>query len=220
MCHQAIACADDAQRLLVTGQYAAAAVQLQQAIGLGLLSAHAHEAWLLIYGREDVAMNQERAFQLAEEGVILGCYHCQGVLAFCYWGGYGCDANETRSLELAIESSNKGSKYGQLSLGFLRQDNKLCELAASQGLDEAQHSIGTTLFNNGLGFVEHYPEALQWFQRAAAQGHIRAIFFVAYFFHHGHGVPSDVAIAIQWYRRAAAAGLARAECALNELLPV
>ena len=107
MCHQAIACADEAQRLLVTGQYAAAAVQLQQAIGLGLLSAHAHEAWLLIYGREDVAMNQERAFQLAGEGVRLGCYHCQGVLAYCYWGGYGCDANETRSLELAIESSNK-----------------------------------------------------------------------------------------------------------------
>ena len=115
------------------------AIRLQQAIGLGLLSAHAHEAWLLIYGREDVSMNQERAFQLAEEGVRLGCYHCQGVLAYCYWGGYGCDANETRSLELAIESSNKGSKYGQLSLGILRQDNKLCVLAASQGLDEAQY---------------------------------------------------------------------------------
>lgn len=81
-------------------------------------------------------------------------------------------------------------------------------------------SIGTTLFNNGLGDVENYPEALQWFQRAAAQGHIRAIFFVAYCFHHGHGVPSDVAEAIRWYRRAAAAGIARAECALNELLPV
>jgi len=26
----------------------------------------------LIYGREDVAMNQERAFQLAEEGVSIG----------------------------------------------------------------------------------------------------------------------------------------------------
>jgi TPR repeat protein len=86
-------------------------------------------------------MNQERAFQLAEEGVRLGCYHCHGVLAYCYWGGYGCDANETRSLELAIESSNKGSKYGQLSLGILRQDNKLCVLAASQGLDEAQHRL-------------------------------------------------------------------------------
>jgi hypothetical protein len=78
MCDQAIACADEAQRFLVTGQYAAAAAQLQRAIDQGLLSAYAHEAWLLIYGREDVAMNQERAFQLAEEGVRLGCYHCQG----------------------------------------------------------------------------------------------------------------------------------------------
>ena len=138
MCHQAIACADEAQRLLVTGQYAAAAVQLQQAIGLGLLSAHAHEAWLLIFGREDVAMNQERAFQLAEEGVRLGCYHCHGVLAYCYWGGYGCDANETRSLEIAIESSNKGSKYGTRaantanfhSASCVKTTNCVCSLQA------------------------------------------------------------------------------------------
>ena len=136
---QAIACADEAQRLLAAGQYAAAAVELQRAIGKGLLSAYAHEAWLLIYGREDVAINQERAFQLAEEGVRLGCYHCQGVLAYCYWGGYGCDADETRSLELAIESSKKDSKYGQVSLGNLHQDNEMYVLAASQGLDEAQY---------------------------------------------------------------------------------
>ena len=61
---------------------------------------------------------------------------------------------------------------------------------------------------------------MQWFQRASAQGHIRAIFFVAYFLQHGHGVPSDVDEAIRWYRRAAAAGHARAERTLRELLPV
>ncbi len=98
MCDQVIACADEAQQLLVTGQYAAAAVQLQRAIGLGLLDSHAHEAWLLIYGKEDVAINHERAIKLAEEGTRLGCLHCQGVLAYCFWGGYGCDADVARSL--------------------------------------------------------------------------------------------------------------------------
>ena len=136
---QAIACADEAQRLLAAGQYAAAAVQLQRAIGQGLLFSYAHEAWLLIYGKEDVAMNRERAFELAEEGVGLGCFHCQGVLAYCYWGGFGCDADEARALELAIESSEKGSKYGQHTLGDLRNDETLYLLAANQGLDEAQY---------------------------------------------------------------------------------
>jgi TPR repeat protein len=73
---------------------------------------------------------------------------------------------------------------------------------------------------NGIGDVENYPEALQWFQRAAAQGHMRSFFYIAFFFHHGHGVQSDVAKAIRFYRRAAAAGIARAEYHLNELLHV
>jgi TPR repeat protein len=80
--------------------------------------------------------------------------------------------------------------------------------------------MGTRLFQNGLGDVENYFEALQWFQRAAAQGHTRSFYLIAFFFHHGHGVQSDVAEAIRWYRRAAAAGSARAEYALNELLYV
>jgi len=46
-------------------------------------------------------------------------------------------------------------------------------------------SIGTALFNNGFGDVTTYPEALQWFQRAAAQGHIRAFFYVAYLLQYG-----------------------------------
>ena len=139
---QAISCAEAAQCLLARGQYAAAAVQLQRAIGQGLLASHAHEAWLLIYGNEDVAMNQERAFEMAEEGVGLGCFHCQGVLAYCYWGGYGCDEDEARSLELAIKSSEKGSKYGQHTLGNLRNDEALHLLAANQSLDGAQYRFG------------------------------------------------------------------------------
>ena len=80
--------------------------------------------------------------------------------------------------------------------------------------------MGTTLFNNGFGDVKNFPQALQWFQRAAAQGHIRSFYLIGHFFQHGHGVPSDVDEAIRWYRRAAAAGIARAEYILNEMLPV
>jgi hypothetical protein len=124
MCDQAIACADEAS--------------------------HAHEAWLLIYGKEDVAINRERAIELAEEGVRLGCFHCQGVLAYCFWGGYGCVADVARSLELAIQSCEKGSKYGQHTLGNLRNDETLHLLAANQGLAEAQYRFG---FREGLWLV-------------------------------------------------------------------
>jgi TPR repeat protein len=80
--------------------------------------------------------------------------------------------------------------------------------------------MGTTLFLNGHGDIENYPEALRWFQLAAAQGHIASCFLIAHFYHHGYGICADVAEAIRWYRRAAAAGHARAAYTLTDLLHV
>ena len=51
----------------------------------------------------------------------MGCHHCQGVMARCLLNGYGCVRDEERSLELARESSGKGSRYGQYVLGELYQ---------------------------------------------------------------------------------------------------
>jgi hypothetical protein len=45
-------------------------------------------------------------------------------------------------LELAIESSEKGSKYGQHTLGNLRNDEALHLLGANQSLDGAQYRFG------------------------------------------------------------------------------
>jgi TPR repeat protein len=90
--------------LLAAGQCAAAAAQLQRAIDLGDLSSRALKAWLHIDGREGVAKDGKTAFELAEECARLGCHHCQGVMADCYFWGYGCKRDEARSLELALES--------------------------------------------------------------------------------------------------------------------
>ena len=80
--------------------------------------------------------------------------------------------------------------------------------------------MGTNLFLNGVGDRQNYPEALRWFQLAAAQGHIASCFLIAHFYHRGCGICGDVNEAIRWYRRAAAAGHARAAYTLNELLHV
>jgi TPR repeat protein len=116
--------AKEAEELCASGQYAAAAVPLQRAIYLGHLPSRAKraqslQAWLLVNGREGVAKDEERGFELAEEGARLGCHHCQGVLAWCYWKGYGCVKDAARSLELACESSGRGSRYEQHVLGEL-----------------------------------------------------------------------------------------------------
>ena len=76
----------------------------------------------MIDGREGVAKDENRAFELVEEGARLGCHHCQGVMAECYRWGHGCVRDDARSLELARESSGKGSRYGQCVLGRLYLD--------------------------------------------------------------------------------------------------
>jgi TPR repeat protein len=209
--------AREAEELCASGQCAAAVVALQLAIDFGDSNSRALMAWLLIAGREGVAEERERGFELAEEGVGLGCYHCQGVLAYCYLFGYGCEEDEARSLELARESSGRGSRYGQLTLGGLHrygagglaEDNAqalaLYRLAAAQGLDGAQGNLGH-MYDNGEGVAQDYAEALRWYQLAAAQGHPMALYNVATCYEHGPGVRKNKAAAIRWYKRAQAAG--------------
>jgi len=202
----------------VAGQYAAAVVQLQCAIDLGHLPSLALKAWLHIYGREGVALDHEAALKLAEEGARLGCHHCQGVMANCYFEGWGCEKDYARSLELARESSGRGSRYGQHTLGELHHWGRggLAEDfpqalmfymdAAVQGLDQAQVEIGEFFFEGDTIVPQDYVESLRWYQLAAAQGHPDALYSVAHFHAHGLGVRKSKAAAIRWYKRAQAAG--------------
>jgi hypothetical protein len=113
--------AKEAEELCASGRCGAAVVALQLAIDFGDSNSRALKAWLLIWGREGVAQDEKRGFELSEEGAGLGCHHCQGVLAWCYFGGCRCRKDAARSLELARESSERGSKYGQFMLARLHE---------------------------------------------------------------------------------------------------
>ena len=181
-----------AEELCASGQCADAVDLLQVAVELGHLPSRALNAWLLVDGREGVAKDHKKAFELAEQGARLGCHQCQGVLSFCYWGGCGCGRDDVRSLELARESSAKGSSYGQLTLGFLLlsvvdglemedcQALELFRLAAGQGLDMAQFQLGEMCYY-GIGITEDINEAKRWYQLAATQGNLEGIHRVAHF---------------------------------------
>jgi TPR repeat protein len=216
--------AKKAEEMCELGQCAAALIPLQQAIDMGHLPSRALMAWLLIDGREGIAKNRRKAFELAQEGTGLGCHHCQGVMALCYLRGYGCDRDDVRSLELACESSGLGSRYGQHTLGLLHycglgglvedhtQARALYRLAAAQGHDGAQRTLG----NLHLAY-RNFAEALRLFQLAAAQGYPMALYNVAECHERGWGVAADLAEAICWYRRAQTAGFQPAENKLKRL---
>jgi len=198
------------------------------AIGLGDTPSRADLADMLISGREGVAWDQKRGFKLVEEGARLGCHHCQGVMALCYLFGYGCVKDASRSLALARAIEGKGSKYGQLVLGDLyrlgeggvAQDYAAAvaqyRLAAAQGYDQAQHSLGY-MYHMGYGVALDYAEALRLYKLAAAQGLGGALFKVGACYEQGLSVAADRAEAIRWYKRAAATGCTLATDALKRL---
>ena len=166
----------------------------------------------------------------------LGCHHCQGVIAYCYHVGFGngtaehpFTVDEAQSLRLAMVSSGKGSRYGEHTLGELLYENSEgvvalnfekavmhYRLAAAQGLDEAQCSLGN-MYHCGYGVPQNHTEALRLFQLAAAHGLPQALFNVARCLELGEGVPVDVEAARCWYRRAQAGGHAFAENKLRQL---
>jgi hypothetical protein len=175
---------------------------------------------MLLQGREGVAKDYKKAFELVEEGARLGCHHCQGVMAECYFDGRGCVKDAARSLELARESSGKSSRYGQHFLGLLYRNSEgriaLYRLAASQNFDDAQYDLGG-MYHRGLSIEQNNAEALRWYQLAAAQGHPVALYMVASYHEFGRGVPKNKAEAIRWYRRAHKAGNSGARHALQSL---
>jgi TPR repeat protein len=229
--------ANEAEVLCASGTCAAALVPLHRAIELGHLPSRALKAWLLVWGRDGVAEDRKAAVALAEEGTRLGCHHCQGVMAYCHlvgFGGYVPDDpfvfDEDRALELARESSDKGSKYGQHTLGELmheigggavqRDDSQAVvfyRAAAAQGLDAAQCSLGK-MYHYGYGVAQDGAEALRLYQLAAAQGLSEALFSVALCHELGDGVSVDVEEARSWCRRAQAAGHHLAAHKLVEML--
>ena len=95
---------------LASGRCSLAAAQLQEALLLGHLSSRASLAWMLVFGRQGVAKNRSRAFELAEKGARLGCHDCQGMVSLCRALGYGCAKNAALALRLARESALAGSK--------------------------------------------------------------------------------------------------------------
>ena len=62
-----------------------------------------------------------------------------------------------------------------------------------------------------------YASAQEWFERAAAQGHSEAQFFLGLIYIDGQGVPRDYVQARGWFERAAAQGEARAQSYLGWL---
>ena len=76
---------------------------------------------------------------------------------------------------------------------------------AASGDAEALFLMGTA-YDEALGVDVDWPEALRWYTRAAARGHVLAAHNIGNMYRDGRGTDADAAAAARWWLRAARAG--------------
>jgi len=73
------------------------------------------------------------------------------------------------------------------------------------------------MYADGRGVGKDYKAAVDWFWKAAAQGHADAQAYLGTMYQNGHGVAKDMNKAVEWYRKAAAQGNVFAKDILKRL---
>ena len=144
---------EEGKRLYGEPRFSEAAERWGRAALLQHAPSHAHLSDVLILGRQGVAKDEKRAFELAAAGAALGCAHSKGALGRCYVVGYGVAVDQARGLALGRESAAAGSCFGQfvvgacykVGYGAVAQDfaeaARLYSLAAAQGFVQAKTSL-------------------------------------------------------------------------------
>ncbi|MDM4769973.1 tetratricopeptide repeat protein [Solimonas sp. SE-A11] len=80
---------------------------------------------------------------------------------------------------------------------------------AQAGDPEEQTSVGVR-YARGRGVAQDDAEAVKWYERAAAQGHVQAKVNLGYMYENGRGVPKDYSRAATLYEEGVASGSADA----------
>ena len=80
-----------------------------------------------------------------------------------------------------------------------------CRVRAEQGESWAQYNLGI-MYDNGLGVLQDYKEAVKWYTKSAEQGLADAQFNLGWAYSNGRGVIQDYKESVKWYRKSAEQG--------------
>jgi TPR repeat protein len=138
----------------------------------------------------------------------------QATLGLCYQNGVGVKRDNAQAIEWYRKAAAKGHAGARNNLGMIydqgvgvpRDPVKARELyvsAANAGLADAE-------FNLGLEFAseKNFVEARKWYQKAADQGHLRALNNLGNIYILGRGVPVDLELAKKYLTKPATTGIA------------
>ena len=156
---------------------------------------------------QGVPQNLPRAAQLYREAAEQRLGLAQDNLSDLFAKGFGVD----QDLVLAHVWSSLASANAEA--GAARKRALIERLMTREQLAEATTHLGT-MFARGRGVAQDARRAVQYFQKAALQGHAVAQFELAECYDKGNGVAQDYRQAATWYEKSAEQGYARAQTSI------
>jgi len=120
----------------------------------------------------------------------------------------------TLTLAVCIAGLTTGAVLADYNTGLKAYRNKdysraLKEFKASDSKD-SNYNLGVMYFK-GEGVKADHLQGLEYFKKAAEQGHMNAQFILGSLYDKGEDVLQDRAVAAKWYRKAAEQGHAQAQ---------
>jgi TPR repeat protein len=148
----------------------------EKAAALGDADAMGHLSFCLQRGR-GCAVNEERAWDLAQRSHALGSWVGTSALARCHSNNVGTHKNLPRALELY-------------------------RLADAHNEPSAMNGLGYC-FDTGTGVEKDAHKGVEYYRKAADLGYFISVKNLGVSYAEGMGVPKDDALAVSYYRRAA-----------------
>ncbi|HOO65253.1 MAG TPA: SEL1-like repeat protein, partial [Synergistaceae bacterium] len=158
--------------------------------------------------------NSGKAFALLKDAAARGSGYARGVL-------HGIDPAKFASykkdyLALQQQGSPKTPTPPSVSTSsppvFLTPSKPAAPSSLSS---EEMFNRGKDFYYGRNGKKKDYPQAAQWYRKAAEQGHAGAQTDLGYMYEKGYGVPKNLKTAAEWYARGARSGSPVGQCNLG-----
>lgn len=211
----------EAKTFVVRKEWAAAVLQLNQALQLGCSAARPVLITILLDGKPGAPIDFNEAYALAVEGDEAGCKECR----IHRWGSHlnpRYPEKCAESVALLTPFTETGHQYSLNYLGiyFVFHDPPkrekgiaMLQQAVSMGVLPAMHALAICLMD-GIGMEINEAASIAMFENAATEGYPPAMYNLGKCIYQGRGTSQQRMLGKQWLREAVSAGHAGANYAL------
>ncbi|MEK4701391.1 tetratricopeptide repeat protein [Solibacillus sp. FSL R7-0668] len=186
-----------------------ASLWLQKAVALEDVEAM-YELGNIYFEIED----ETHAYRLYEQAAQLGHPDAMNNLADMYLNGEGTVLNEPLALQWFVKAAEQDVVEAMFTLGMMyeqglgvvvdeQQAYHYYEQSANGGDVEGLYRMGMVYLEGELGQQPNVARAISFFEQAAEQFHMDALFNLGYLYEHEFGM---IAKAIHYYKQASLAG--------------